>query len=62
MANSGGQSFFEVEQALLVVLNVHEVLPTTLRIAAAIHQLLIIPLDDRRQNVRQRSLPAETES
>jgi len=31
MANPGGQSFFEVEEALLVVLNVHEAFATTLQ-------------------------------
>src|SRR4029453_17000530 len=31
LANPSGQSFFEVEKALLVVLNVHDVFPTTLR-------------------------------
>src|SRR5260370_17528128 len=30
MANPGGQSLFQIEEALLVVLNVHEVFPTTL--------------------------------
>ena len=30
MANPGGQSLFQVEEALLVELNVHEVFPTTL--------------------------------
>lgn len=31
LANASGQSFVEVEEALLVVLNVHDVFPTTLR-------------------------------
>jgi hypothetical protein len=32
LPNPGGQRVFEVEQALLVMLNVHDVVPTTLRV------------------------------
>ena len=46
LANAGGQSFFEIEEALLVVLNVHDVFRNAAN-AAAIPQLLLVPLDDR---------------
>ena len=46
LANAGGQSFFEIEEALLVVLNVHDVVRNAAN-PAAIRQLLLVPLDDR---------------
>jgi hypothetical protein len=47
LANAGGQSFFEIEEALLVVLNVHDDVPRNAANAEAIPRLLLVPLDDR---------------